>query len=59
MIPRKFFSCPCAWNFPLKIFYYNGDATKEETKVGLKKATRLQKKNSKNVVTYMDQTECV
>ena len=28
----------------LEIFYYNGDATNEETKVDRKKATGLQKK---------------
>ena len=34
MIPWKFSSWPCS----SKIFYYNGGATNEETKVGPKKS---------------------
>ena len=43
----NFSSWPCAWNFPLKIFYYNGDTSNEETslletqEVGPKKAAGL------------------
>ena len=35
----SFSSWPCAWKFPLKMFYYSGDASNEEPK----KATGLQK----------------
>ena len=51
MIPWKFSSWLCAWNVPLKIFYFNGDATNEETTVGPKKATGLRK----NVVLWIKQ----
>ena len=38
------FLWPCVWNFPLKIFYYNDDATNGETKVEQKKNYRTSKK---------------
>ena len=41
MFSWKFFFLAMHWNFPVKILYYNGDATNEETKVGPKKATGL------------------
>ena len=49
MIPSKFFFLAVCLElslFPFKIFYYNGDATNEETKVGSKKVTGHQECSS-------------